>query len=331
MTTPTLNDVAAMSSTDFAMFAGGFKGEAHPLEDSVDAPATVVPEVTTETNTMDVNGQQQQEEPSATIEVDGDAASQFYQALTAPIKAAGKELSFTDPEEIRTLIQKGIGYTKKMGQLNKFQRHMETLDKENLLNDNTLNLIIDLARGKPEALKQYIESNKVDVYNIIGLDASNYQPEKHIPSEDEYESDQLVQEVKSTEGYELIQGIAEKDWDEESRQKLFADPELARNIIAAAKAGIHEMVLVEAEKVKLLASQPISDLQAYIEAGTKLHKQGAFDKMTNKSSNVSTTIQPQNVSAHSKQSPRTTKPSSVNDLLSMDVEALRKFAAENNL
>lgn len=338
MSQPTMDEIVSMSESDFANFAASFDlqtDEGHIIPKEAEVEADKTDESTEEVDTDEIDQtsdlEEDDEEPNQDEE-ELDAES-FYSALTAPIKAAGKEFSFTDPEEIRTLMQKGIGYEKRMGQLNKFQRHMEALDKAELLNDSTLNLIIDLAHGKPEALRQYIDKNKIDVYDIIGIDSESYTPEKHVATEEEYAQSQVVQEIKSLDGYENIQPIVENDWDEESRNKVLADPQLATYLIDAAKAGIHDMVLKEAEKVKLLASEPLSDLAAYVEAGNKLHKQGAFDKMSKKkTSNVDETIQPTNVSSHNKRSSKRKKGvASVKDIASMSVEELQKFAVENNL
>jgi len=341
MAQPTLDELASMSESDFANFAASF--DPHAIDDegqtSSDEEEEVDTEVTEEddeatgadddTSNEDEEAEEEDDEDEVIVEL---SPEEFFKALTAPIKAAGKELSFTDPEEIRTLLQKGIGFEKRMGQLNKWQRHMEALDKAELLNDNTLNLIIDLANGKPEAIKQYMESNNIDVYDVIGLDATEYTPEKHVASEEEYEKSQVEQEIKSLEGYDLIKPLVETEWDEESRDKLLANPEISKNMIQAAKVGIHDMVLKEAEKVKLLASQPMSDLEAYIKAGNKLHKQGAFDKMSNKqTSNVDETIKPKNVSAQSRRSNRKAGAKTVADLAKMSPEELQRFAAENNL
>lgn len=340
MSQPSMDEIVSMSESDFANFAASFdlqtdEGHVIPKEAEVEAdkPEKDLEEVDTDETdqTSDLEEEEEDdEEPNQNEELDEAA---FYTALTAPIKAAGKEFSFTDPEEIRTLMQKGIGYEKRMGQLNKFQRHMEALDKAELLNDSTLNLIIDLAHGKPEALRQYIDKNNIEVYDIIGIDSESYTPEKHVATEEEYAQSQVIQEIKSLDGYETIQPIVENDWDEESRNKVLADPQLATYLIDAAKAGIHDMVLKEAEKVKLLASEPLSDLAAYVEAGNKLHKQGAFDKMSKKkTSNVDETIQPTNVSSHNKRSSkRKNGAASIKDIASMSVEELQKFAVENNL
>ena len=325
MSQPTLDDIASLDGEAFAKFAQEYSpdmGEASVSEQAEQTP----------TDELEDDAESFSEEATDDFEEDeGEGTTDFYKALTAPIKAAGKEFTFTDPEEIRTLLQKGIGFEQRMGHLKKFQRHIETLDKENLLNDNTLNLIVDLARGKPEALKRYIVSNKIDVYDIIGLDESEYTPEKHIPSEDEYEQNIVKQEILALADFDLIEPLLADEWDKESQKKLLADPALAKNLIQAAKVGIHDLILKEAQKVKLLASQPMSDIEAYMQAGNKLHKQGAFDKMTKRSSNVDETIKPKNVTAHNVTAQRTKKPKTVKDLASMSEAELRAFAAANNL
>lgn len=334
MAQPTLDEIASMSESDFANFAASFDPSQYDEgQDTSDEADDEVADDTDVDDATDADDDDSKESDDSDVdnedaEIDAEA---FFKALTAPMKAAGKEFSFTDPEEIRTLIQKGIGFEKRMGQLGKYQRHMEALDKAELLNDDTLNLIIDLAHGKPEALKQYIENNGIDVYDIIGLDAGAYKPEKHVTSQEEYEQSQVVQEIKSLEGYELVQSLAETEWDEDSRSKMLASPALVANMIQAVKAGVHDMVVKEAEKVKLLASSPMTDLEAYIAAGNKLHEKGAFDKISKKNSNVNETIQPKNVSSHSKSSKRKAGTKTIKDLTKMTTAELQAFAAENNL
>lgn len=329
MADPTIDDVASMSGEDFANFAATFDANTQTGEPTLAPQADAVPptEPASEEDVAPAASESSSEEAT----LSDMSPEDFYTAIVAPMRAKGKEVAFTDPEEIRTLIQKGIGYEQNMGKVKKYQRHIEALDKEGLMNEDTLNLIIDLAKGKPEALKQYITNNKIDVYDMIVTDSEGYKPENHITSEEEFEHTEMVQEIKSYDGYDLIQPIVETDWDKESQDKVLADPALAKHIIAAAKAGIHDMVLVEAEKVKLLASQPMSDLDAYVAAGNKLHKKGAFDKISQKTSNVDEKIMPKNIATNSRKPTTSTGTPSMEEISKMSPEELRKFAAKHDI
>ncbi|AUR93615.1 hypothetical protein NVP1188A_47 [Vibrio phage 1.188.A._10N.286.51.A6] len=343
MGNPSLDDVVAMDEQAFADFANTFDAGAVSEEAASSPSGEESTEETTDPTASAEEGSEETteitDEETTTVGDTGDGETTegtipegFYDALTAPFKAAGKEVSFTDPEEMRTLMKKGIGFEQRMGSLKKFERHMNALDKQGILNDDTINLVIELAQGKPEALKQYIEKNNIDVYDVIGIDNTEYSPEKHVQSEEEFQNEQVVQEIQSLDGYEIIKPLAEDEWDDKSREQLLASPELAKSMIRAANAGVHDMILVEAEKVKLLASVPISDFDAYMQAGDKLHKSGAFDKIAKKGkSNVSNEIKPTNVAPQTKQTGRKSAMPTMAEVAKMTPEQLAKFAAEHNI
>lgn len=213
----------------------------------------------------------------------------FYKALTAPIQMAGKKLSFSNPEEIVTLMQKGAGFDKNLAKMGKFKRHFEVLEQNELLDDSTLNTIVDVAKGDVQALKTFIDANDIDIYELLGMEESKYTPKKHVKSAEEFEASEKENEIKSLSGYSDIQTLVEEEWDDESRSIVLSDKDAAQGIIELVKSGQHDAVMAEAEKVKILASGDLTDIKAYATAYTRLKEAGILDKAKPKStSNVDT-------------------------------------------
>ena len=103
-------------------------------------------------------------------------AEAFYKALTAPIKAIGKEHNITDPEEARKFIQMGIGYTKRLESLKPARQVFKTLEQNNMLDNDSIGFAIDLVNGNKDAILKLLKEKSINPLDL-DIDSDNaYQP-----------------------------------------------------------------------------------------------------------------------------------------------------------
>src|SRR5215207_849386 len=76
----------------------------------------------------------------------------FMAEVLKPFKANGREMSVTSPEEVRTLMQQGANYNKKMQGLKPHLALVKQLEQNNLLSDEKIGFLIDLSKKNPEAM-----------------------------------------------------------------------------------------------------------------------------------------------------------------------------------
>lgn len=106
----------------------------------------------------------------------------FYEAVMSPIRANGKELQLKSPQEAVKLIQMGANYTQKMQGLAGYRKKIQMLKNADLLDDEKLNYLIDLASGNPEAVKKLLKDRKLDPLDL-NMDENNYVPGNHTVSD----------------------------------------------------------------------------------------------------------------------------------------------------
>ena len=89
----------------------------------------------------------------------------FYETLTKPIKAAGREITIKNPEDIIRMVQMGADYTRKMQDLKPDRATIRML-KENGISKEDLEQLIDIKKGNKVALAKWLKEYDVDTYSV---------------------------------------------------------------------------------------------------------------------------------------------------------------------
>lgn len=120
-------------------------------------------------------------EPTETIEnkeVDtGVNHQEFYNTLTKPFKANGREFQVTNPNDMIALMQKGLNYSKKMEEIKPNLNLIKTLEQYGLTDESKLSYLIDLHNKKPEAIAKLIKDSEIDLYEFDTEQAEQYVPQ----------------------------------------------------------------------------------------------------------------------------------------------------------
>ncbi len=200
----------------------------------------------------------------------------FYdRILGQPIKANGKQIQLRSPDEAERLIQMGLNYTKKMQALQPRMRVVTMLENNGLLDEAKLSYLIDLSKGDPLAIQKLLADSKFDPLAVDADKAASYKPGNHQVSDAEMAFNAVLDELESTNtGVELITEVA-KQWDEQSRQAVYQDPNILRVINEQKSLGLYARITAEMDRLRALGYlQGVPFLQAYKAVGDMLYEQG---------------------------------------------------------
>lgn len=206
-----------------------------------------------------------------------------YKKISAPFKANGKLVSFKNPEEIISLMQKGIDYSKKTMEISQHKRILKMLQSANINEDN-LSFLIDLNAKNPDAIKKFFKDTNIDPLDIDINSADLYQAGKHKVSDQELAFNSVLDELSGdTAGQETITTI-HKDWDDKSKELLWNNPEVMTTIHQQRQNGVYTLITDELSRLKAIGQIPVDMpfLVAYKTVGDQL--------MQAKTSNNSNTL-----------------------------------------
>lgn len=215
------------------------------------------------------------EKPSETVdEPDYKAA---YERLMGPIKANGKEIKLESVDEAIKLIQMGANYTKKLQALQPNLKILRMLENNQLLNEDRLNHLIDVAKGNKGAIQKLLKDNNIDPMDIDEESGKTYKAGNHKISDTEIKFNQTLEDVTSTpEGQSVIIDV-QKKWDQASREVIFSDPEILSVIVDHKAKGWYDAISTEYEKRRMLGDREITSLpflNAYKVIGDDLAQKG---------------------------------------------------------
>jgi hypothetical protein len=195
----------------------------------------------------------------------------FYNKVMAPFKANGKTIQLNSPEEAIQLMQQGANYTRKMQSLAPYRKMLIMLENNGLLDESKINYLIDLDKRNPEAIKKLVKDSGMDPIDI-DLESVNYQAGNYQVSDAEANFTEALNNLKdSTGGTETLQEI-NSQWDSQSKDILWQDPDLLRVINEQRQSGVYQMIVNEIDRQRTLGNIPPNApfLEAYKRVGDYL-------------------------------------------------------------
>ena len=224
----------------------------------------------------DVDGEAEGEAPA---EPEGEPAEfdykAAYEAVAAPFKANGKEMSVESPDEIRRMMQMGANYTQKMQGLAPNIKLMRMLENNNLLEPEKISHLIDLSKNDPKAIQKLLHESGLDPLDIDTTEKPDYVPSNHTISDAENRFRDALDVAMTTElGQEAV-SMVNSEWDQASKNRLFDEPEILDHLIQHKESGLFKTITSELERQKILGNY-VNDpfIDAYNKVGDYLHQQG---------------------------------------------------------
>ena len=250
--------------------------ESVPAETTVEEVPATPTEQTTEVPAEKAIGTEEVPQETNKPETQEVNYKEFYEQMTKPFKANGREIQITKPEDMISLAQKGLNYVKNMTELKPIKQLNALLNQHGITQED-LGLLIELKQKKPEAIAKIVKESGVDVYGLNVDEADKYVPNTpqapHINEALEATLEEL--KVSSPVFNQTIQVVGNQ-WDESSRNKIAEHPQLLRIIDAQMADGtfakIDSVVQYERALGRLVG---LSDLEAYVEVERRLQQAGS--------------------------------------------------------
>jgi len=215
---------------------------------------------------------------------DPKVAVDFFEKVSAPFKADGRDMQVRTPEDVIRLMQMGVNYSRRMQEMKPLRAQDQTL-KQNGLNDpEKLNFAIDLMKGNKEAIKQLLKDHKIDPVDIdTTTEDKPYQATQYQGDPKDIAFNDAIQEtMAATGGRELISDI-NKDWDPVSKEALRDQPTIFQNILAQKQSGVYGKIKDELNYQRTMGYlTDVPFLQAYHQVGEAMQEAGVFGTDTAK-------------------------------------------------
>ncbi|QYN79878.1 hypothetical protein [Kosakonia phage Kc283] len=199
----------------------------------------------------------------------------FYEALTKPFKANGRDLQITNPEEIITLMQMGANYNAKMAALKPNRRFMKMLEQNELLDEAKLGFLIDLSKRDPKAIAKLVQDSGFNIDEYNPEEPVDYKSKHTAPSGEAIELEDIVTELGHQPGFSDVLTTVTTNWDPQSQEILGKNPQILRVLQKQKALGHFDQIQAEVEKQALFGqANGMTTLQLYSAAEQKLISEG---------------------------------------------------------
>lgn len=195
---------------------------------------------------------------------------EFYNTLTKPFKANGREFQVTNPNDMIALMQKGLNYSKKMEEMKPNLNLIKTLEQYGLTDESKLSYLIDLHNKKPEAIAKLIKDSEIDLYEFDTEQAEQYVPQNKVVHKSQLE--EIISEVvDANPEFNSVLNSIYTDWDNQSKQAVINNPNILRLLSEQQTNGIYDKIMNIMEYEKAVGRlDGVAYLQAYGEIEDRL-------------------------------------------------------------
>lgn len=253
---------AAPAQADQAAKPAPAKAEAQPAPGSEAKPDGEKPE-----------GKKPEDSP-AVIQA---AALDFYKQVTAPFKADGKDIQVRSPEDAIRLMQMGVNYSRRMHEMKPLRAQHEMLKAQGLDDPNKLNFMIEVMKGKPEAIQKLLKDSKIDPIDIDVSKETGYKPANHQIDPKTLAFKEAIEATMAAEGgSDLIRDI-NTSWDDQSKEALKDQPAIFQNLLDQKRSGVYGKIKKELDYQRTMGFlTDVPFVQAYHQVGEAMQKAGVF-------------------------------------------------------
>lgn len=259
------------------------KEEEEPVEE-----ASSVPEPEKDDDPVDSTEEVETKEPEPAIDYEAE-----YKKVMAPFKANGREMTAKNADDAVTLMQMGVNYHKKMAGLKPSLKTLKLLEKNDLLDPDKLNYLIDLNNKNPEAISKLLKDSGIDPLDVDVSSESTYKPTNRSVSDTEMDLDEVLESIKDTPTYSKTLNVMTKEWDDASKNAAANQPHIISIINGHIESGIYDTVMDTVNYEKSLGNlQNLSDFEAYKQVGDALHAAGKLNVPAKANTPVTPPVKP---------------------------------------
>ena len=187
---------------------------------------------------------------------------QFYKQVMAPIKANGKLIKLNSANDVISLIQQGANYTKKMQSIAPYRKQLKMLEDNELLDNDKLRFLIDVAKHDKDAIKKLLSEAKIDAtelsYEEELDDEGNPKPVQYYPktpnvSDQEVAWSEAWKELLEQEKLDNVDTHSViMNMDSISQKQVYENPQILGLMHMTQTCGAYDKIVAEMDRLKTL-------------------------------------------------------------------------------
>ena len=196
----------------------------------------------------------EEEQPQEEEEIDYKA---FYDEVTSPIKADGRDFTIKSASDLRNLVSKGLDYTQKTQQIGPYRKTLAFLRDNDVLDDTKLSYMVDLYKKDEKAVKQLIRDvtaepkeegkRKLELYDLDPEQEEESQryhfQNKNTITDEQLNFREVFDEVNASEGGNAFLNKITQKFDQSSLSYLYQHPESIKLLYKADRFGQFDQIM----------------------------------------------------------------------------------------
>lgn len=212
------------------------------------------------------------------------SALSFYEQVSKPFKADGRDITVRNAEDAIRLMQQGANYSRRMQELKPIKHIHRMLQDHGLADTSKLNFAIDLIKGDKTAITKLLKDHNIDSMDLDTNSEVSYQGNNYAGNAQANAfRDELENVMAQPNGKALVTDI-HSNWDDASKNKLQEDPSILGNLNQMYSSGVYKRIVDEIAYQRTVGG--IADgtpfLEAYDRVGKAMNDAGAFDDINKK-------------------------------------------------
>lgn len=201
----------------------------------------------------------------------------FYKEVTSEFKANGKMMSIKNPSDIKTLIQQGINYSKRMAELKPGISVLRTLEQHDLMDPSKISYLIDLHNKDPKAIAKLVKESGIEAYDLENEDTSNYIPTNKVQEESKFQ--EVVSELNDSPEFGGLLKTISSTWDVESQQFVINNPGVLRVLHEQQASGEFDKIISIIDYERMLGRlKDVSYVEAYSTIESRIRSSESITK-----------------------------------------------------
>ncbi len=189
-------------------------------------------------------------------------------------KVDGQDITVSDPEDIKRLVERGLHSAAEQQRIQPVRQVTAMLEKNELLDEDKLNFLIDVANGNPDAIRKLVTDKGIDPYSLVNddEDTKEYSPTDHRVSQGQLKLDDVINEIQDTPTFSQTANVVMEQWDDASKQTFLDNPQYFTVLNKQVADGTYDKIQNEMKSQKLLGKAPdnMSDFDLYLHVGDSL-------------------------------------------------------------
>lgn len=176
---------------------------------------------------------------------------EFFNKVTAKFNANGKEFQIDNPDDVVSLMQKGLNYNQKMAAMKPSLKIIKALQEKGIDSVEQLGYLFDLQDKKPEAIAKLVQESGIDSFELNEEKAAAYTASVPHVSDQSVEFDLVARSLEGNEHFStVVQQL--QSFDDQSKEKVFNNPRLLEVLTSHVQNGHYNQIVARVQTEQAL-------------------------------------------------------------------------------